>query len=73
MSSDLQIKLEKYESKAAECERLAQEAANQPGRALYEELARYYGDLAKDFRQVIEKRLLHQWQPNDTASTPFRR
>jgi hypothetical protein len=67
--SDLQIKLEKYEAKAAQCQRLAQEAADGPVRALYEELASYYGELATDFRQVIARRPLHRWQPNDTPAT----
>ena len=61
MLSDLQIKLEKYDTRAAECERLAQAATDGPGRALYEELARYYGELATDFRQVIAKRLLRRY------------
>ena len=56
MTTDLQTKVEKYESKAARCEEWARQAAEGPQRAFYEVLARYYGGLATDFRQVIEKR-----------------
>lgn len=56
MPSELQTKLEKYEHKAAECEKAAEEATNEPGRAFYRGLARYYSELATDFRQVIVKR-----------------
>ena len=54
--SDLQTKLEKYENKAAQYERAAQQAAEGPERALYEGLARYCEELATKFRQVIAKR-----------------
>jgi hypothetical protein len=53
---DLQTKAEKYEGKAAECEKAAREASDRPGQAFYEGLAHYYGELAADFRQVIAKR-----------------
>jgi len=53
--SDLRTKLERYECKAAHCMRAAQEAPDQAGRAFYEELARYYDELATDFRRVIAK------------------
>jgi hypothetical protein len=33
----------------------AQEAPDQAGQAFYEELARYYDELATDFRRVIAK------------------
>ncbi|SHL90612.1 hypothetical protein SAMN05444159_7152 [Bradyrhizobium lablabi] len=56
MVTDLQTKVEKYEIKAAQCEESARQATDSPQRALYEVLARYYGELATDFRQVIEKR-----------------
>ena len=56
MLDDLQIKLDKYEAKAAHCQRAAQEATDEPGRAFYDELADYYGSLARDFRQVIANR-----------------
>jgi hypothetical protein len=56
MLNDLQVKLDKYEAKAAHCQRAAQEATDEPGRAFYEELADYYGSLARDFRQVIANR-----------------
>jgi hypothetical protein len=56
MLDDLRVKLDKYEVKAARCQRAAQEATDEPGRAFYEELANYYGSLARDFRQVIANR-----------------
>jgi hypothetical protein len=54
--TDLQTKAEKYETKAAHCEEWALQAPVGPQRELYEVLARYYRELATDFRQVIEKR-----------------
>jgi hypothetical protein len=54
---DLQAKAEKYERKAARYEESAQRAAAGPQRALYEELARYYGGLATDFRHVLAKQM----------------
>jgi len=54
--ADLQTKAEKYETKAARCEQWALAAPVGPQRDLYEVLARYYRELATDFRQVIEKR-----------------
>jgi len=48
--SDLQAKLEKYKSKAADCEKAAQEAPGVHERAIYGEPSRYYGELATDFR-----------------------
>jgi hypothetical protein len=54
--NDLRVKLDKYEAKAAHCQRAAQEATDEPGRAFYEELADYYGSLARDIRQVIANR-----------------
>jgi hypothetical protein len=54
--TDLQTKAEKYETRAAQCEERAQLATSGPQRALYEELAGYYGKLATDFRQIIAKR-----------------
>jgi hypothetical protein len=56
MLNDLQVKLDKYEAKAAHCQRAAQEATDEAGRAFYDELADYYGSLARDFRQVIANR-----------------
>jgi hypothetical protein len=56
MGTDLQTKVEKYESKVARCEEWARQATNGPQRAFYQVLAGYYGQLATDFRQVIEKR-----------------
>ncbi|WLB58105.1 hypothetical protein [Bradyrhizobium japonicum] len=54
--SDLRIKLERYELKAAHCMKAAQEAPDEAGRAFYEELANYYDELAADFRRVLAKR-----------------
>jgi hypothetical protein len=54
--TDLQTKVEKYETKAAQCEETARQATDGPERAFYQVLANYYGVLATDFRQVIEKR-----------------
>jgi hypothetical protein len=54
--NDLRVRLDKYEAKAAHCQRAAQEATDEPGRAFYEELADYYGSLARDIRQVIANR-----------------
>ena len=56
MLSDLQTKLEKYESKAAHYEKASQQAADGPERALYQGLARYCDELATKFREVIAKR-----------------
>jgi hypothetical protein len=56
MEADLQTKVEKYEGKAARCKEWALQATEGPQRALYEVLARYYDELATDFRQVIAKR-----------------
>jgi hypothetical protein len=54
--TDLQTKVEKYETKAAQCEEWVRQATDGPQRALYEVIARYYAELAADFRQVMEKR-----------------
>ena len=54
--TDLQTKVEKYETKAAKYKERVRQAAEGPQRAFYEVLAHYYGGLATDFRQVIEKR-----------------
>jgi hypothetical protein len=56
MPNDLEGKLEKYESKAVQCRKAAQEAIGNSGREFYEGLARYYAQLATDFRQILEKR-----------------
>ena len=53
---DLQARLNKYESKAVQYEERVRQATDGPQRAFFEVLARYYGELATDFRQVIEKR-----------------
>ncbi len=54
--SDLQAKLEKYESKAARYGKAAREATSGADRAFYQGLAAYCDDLAGKFRQVIAKR-----------------
>jgi hypothetical protein len=54
--SDLKAKLEKYERKAAQYEKAAQQATNGPEHAFYQGLARYCDELATNFRQVIAKR-----------------
>ena len=56
MPGDLQTKLEKYERKAAQYEKAAEQANDGPERALYEGLASYCDELAEKFRQVIAKR-----------------
>ena len=56
MLSDLQTKLEKYERKAAQYEKSAQEASGAADRAFYQGLASYCDDLAAQFRHVIAKR-----------------
>ena len=56
MLSDLQTKLEKYERKAAQYGKSAQDATSGPDRAFYQGLASYCDDLAAKFRQVIAKR-----------------
>ena len=56
MGSELQTKLERYETKAAQCKELSQQAADGPQKVFFEVLAGYYGELATDFRQVMAKR-----------------
>lgn len=56
MGTDLQTKAEKYQAKATQCEEWARQAAEGPQRTFFEVLANYYGELATNFRQVIEKR-----------------
>ena len=56
MLNDLKAKLERYERKAAQYEKAAQQATDGPERALYQGLARYCDELATKFRQVIAKR-----------------
>jgi hypothetical protein len=56
MVTDLQTKVQKYETKAAQCEERARQATDGPQRAFYEGLAQCYGKVATDFRQVIAKR-----------------
>jgi hypothetical protein len=56
MGTDLQSKVEKYETKLAKCEEWARQAPEGPQRNFYEVLAQYYRELATNFRQVFEKR-----------------
>ena len=55
MDTDLETKLEKYEGKAAKCREAALKLSEGAHRTMYEVLADYYGGLATDFRQAIEK------------------
>jgi hypothetical protein len=54
--TDLETKVQVYETKAAKCEEQARTAKDGHQRAFYEVLAHYYGVVATDFRHVIEKR-----------------
>jgi len=56
MDADFQAKIEKCEAKAAKYREAGQKAAEGAQRSMYEVLANYYGNLAADFRQVVEKR-----------------
>src|SRR3981081_4217376 len=53
--TDLQTKVQVYETKAARCEERARQASEGHQRAFYAELANYYGAVATDFRQGNEK------------------
>ena len=70
MVTDLKTKVEKYESKAAQCKESAQQAMAGPQRAIHEVLAGYYSELAMDFRQVIEKRRASIVVPADPEVMP---
>jgi uncharacterized protein YlxW (UPF0749 family) len=56
MVTDLQTKVEKYETKVAQCDESGRQARDARERDFYEVLSRYYGSLATDFRRIIEKR-----------------
>jgi hypothetical protein len=56
VDTNLQTKVEKFESKAAKYKEAALKAPEGPQRSMYEVLATYYGGLATDFRHVVEKR-----------------
>jgi hypothetical protein len=56
MDVDFQAKVEKYEVKAAKYREAALNAGEGAQRQMCEGLARYYGELATDFRQAGEKR-----------------
>ena len=56
MGIELQAKLEKYEIKAARCEEKVRQITDGPQRAFYEVLAHYYSRVARDFRQINDKR-----------------
>jgi len=58
MMADLQIKVEKYETRASRCEEQAREATDKAEQSFYQVLAGYYGSLATDFRKILEKRLV---------------
>jgi hypothetical protein len=56
MLDELQEKVAKYEARARKCEEQAREACEKSQISFYEVLAEYYGSVAADFRQIIEKR-----------------
>jgi hypothetical protein len=56
METDFESKLEKYMARAAKCEEQAREATDPTRQDFYQVLARYFRNLADDFRQIIEKR-----------------
>jgi hypothetical protein len=56
VGTDLQGKVEKYETKAARFEEWSRQVPDGGQRAFYEVLAHYYRELATKFRHVIEKR-----------------
>lgn len=53
---DFESKLEKYTARAAKCEEQAREATDATRQDFYEVLARYFRNLANDFKVIIEKR-----------------
>ena len=54
--TDLQTKVDKYESRAFRCEEQARAATDKAQQSFYEVLAGYYSSLATDFRKIMEKR-----------------
>jgi hypothetical protein len=54
--TDLQTKVEKYETRASRCQEQARAATDKAQQTFYEVLAGYYSSLATDFRKIIEKR-----------------
>ena len=54
--TDLQTKVEKYETRASRCQEQARAATDKSQQTFYEVLAGYYSSLATDFRKIIEKR-----------------
>jgi hypothetical protein len=56
--AELKTKVEKYETKASRCEQQAQAATDKAEQTFYEVLAGYYGSLATDFPQDLEKRVI---------------
>jgi hypothetical protein len=56
MDNDFQAKIEKCEAKAAKYREAGQKVAEGAQRSMYEVIATYYGNLARDFRLVVEKR-----------------
>lgn len=53
---DLQSRLQRYETKVAQCEEWARQAPEGPQRTFHEVLAGYYREVAMDYRQVLAKR-----------------
>ena len=56
VTTELQTKVERYESRASRCKAQAREATDKAQQSFYEVLAGYYSSLATDFRKIIEKR-----------------
>ena len=53
---DFESKLEKYMTRAAECERQAKESTDPTRADFYQVLGRYFRNLANDFKEIIAKR-----------------
>jgi hypothetical protein len=51
--TDLETKLERFETLTAECELIAKLATDGPKRELYLRLALHYGELADDIRKAL--------------------
>jgi hypothetical protein len=51
--TDLQAKLERFETLTAECELIAKLATDRPKRELYLRLALHYGELVDDIRRAL--------------------
>lgn len=56
MTSELQAKIEQYETNAVECEMIAKLATDPSKRALYERLAAHCREVAADLAKLAEAR-----------------